>query len=581
MKKRGYLLLPMLLVVSLMLGACSSQQAPATEEGPVVLHWNWGTEPPTADPALATDTVSVDLDLNLFVGLTRFDPASGEILPWLAESWDISEDGLVYTFHLRDDFPWVKYNTTNAEIELIFDEQGNQRMVNAYDVEYGVKRTILPDTASNYAYVLYVIKNAQVVNNAEPGFTLEDVGVKALDAKTVEFTLEHPAGYFPAIAGMWVARPVPAWVIESASEKWTEPGTIVSNGPYVMTEWIHGSALDLKKNPFYPEADSVQIDEVHGVMIVEDSTAFAMYENGELDTTSVPLSEIERVKADPVLSEEYVNAPSICTYFYGFTNNKPPFDDVRVRKAFAMSVDKVSLIENVTKGGQIPAGSFAVPEVIFGAPKAGEVGLPYDPQAAKDLLQAYLDEKGLSGEDLDLTLLYNTSEGHARIAEAIQQMWADNLGVSVQLENMEWKVLLNQIQNTTPLEEMPHIWRNGWCADYPDENNWVYEVFHATAGANELRRGCLDPTCTEVELQEFDLLTKQAQGESDPEKRKQLYFQAEKLLAEEEAAYLPIYYYTVVAVDKPYLDRFHDRLSGNAFWLWTINWEAKQAALGE
>jgi oligopeptide transport system substrate-binding protein len=580
MKKRGYLLLSLLLAASLILGACSSQQATETEEGPVVLHWNWGTEPPTADPALATDTVSVDLDMNLFVGLTRFDPASREILPWLAESWGISEDGLVYTFRLRGDVPWVKYNTANAEIELIYDDQGKQRMVNAYDVEYGVKRTLLPDTGSNYAYVLYIIKNAEAVNNAEPGLTLDDVGVKALDARTVEFTLEHPAGYFPAIAGMWVARPVPAWVIVSAGEKWTEPGTIVSNGPYVMTEWIHGSALDLKKNPFYPQADSVQIEEVHGVMIVEESTAFAMYENGELDTTAVPLSEIERVKADPVLSEEYVNAPSICTYYYGFTNNKAPFDDVRVRKAFSMSVDKLELIENVTKGGQIPAGHFAVPEIIFGAPEAGEVGLPFDPQVAKASLQEYLDEKGLRAQDLKLTLLYNTSEAHAHIAEAIQQMWLEHLGVQVTLENMEFKVMLNTLQNTTPLEDMPHIWRMGWCADYPDENNWVYEVFHATAGANELRRGCLDPNCSEIELQEFDQLVEQAQRESDPDVRKELYFQAEKLLSEVEVAYLPIYFYTVVAVDKPYLDRYHDRLSGNAFWLWSIDWEAKVSARG-
>jgi oligopeptide transport system substrate-binding protein len=464
---------------------------------------------------------------------------------------------------------------------LVYDEDGKQRFVNAYDIEYGAKRTIDPVTASNYAYVLYVIENAQAVNSAEEGVTLDDVGVKALDDWTVEFTLESPAGYFPAIAGMWVSRPMPQWVIEAAGDKWTEPGTIVTNGPYVMSEWVHGSSLTLKKNPLHPDADSVQIDEIFGVMIVNESIEFAMYEANELDTAGVPLPEMDRVKVDPILSKEYVNAPSICTYYYGFTNNKAPFDDVRVRKAFSMSVDKQSLVDNVTKGGQIPAGHFAVPGVIFGAPEVGSVGLPYDPIAAKALLQEYLDEKGLAAENLKIEFLFNTGEGHANIAASLQQMWKDNLGIEVKLSNMEWRVLLNHVQNSTPLAEMPHIFRQGWCADYPDENNWVYEVMHATASANELRRGCLDDVCEEVELQEFDLIIEQAKVESDPEVRVELYFQAEKILSEVEVAYLPLYFYTVNAVDKPYLTRYHDRLSGNNFWTWTLDWEAKKAALGQ
>lgn len=577
MKRKLYYALAFLLVASMFVGACAGA-APEEAEEKVVLDWNWGTEPPTGDPSLATDTTSVDLIANIFVGLTRFDPDTGEVIPWLAESWDVSDDGLSYTFNLRDDIPWVFYDNGSAEVQLVYDEAGNQRFVNAYDVEYGVKRTINPDTASDYAYVLYIIEGAQAVNTGEEGVTMDDVGVKALDATTVEFTLTTPAGFFPAVAGMWVARPMPQWVIDAAGEKWTEPGTVVTNGPYVMTEWIHGSQLNLAKSPYYPEADEVQIDEVHGVMIVEASTAFAMYENGELDTTGVPLEDMERVKADPVLSEEYVNAPDTCTYYYGFTNNKPPFDDVRVRKAFSMSVDKQALVDNVLKGGQIPAGHFGVPGLIFGAPDAGEVGLSYDPEAAKGFLQEYLDEKGMTVGDLDITLMHNTSEGHAKIAAAIQQMWKDNLGVEVSVENQEWGVYLDTIKNSTPLEDMPHVWRLGWCADYPDENNWVYEVFNAEAGANRLRRGCVDDVCTEVELSEFDRITEQAKVEQDPAMREELYFQAEKLLSEEEVAYLPIYFYTINNVTKPYLDRYYAPLGGNQFWLWEIDMEAKSAA---
>ena len=614
--KKFYILISLLVLAGMVLAACGGQQAPQTvvvtkiveQAGekvvvtqvveviptpppePVVLDINWGTEPPTADPALATDTTSVAVTGQMFMGLTKFDPKTGEVTPWLAESWEVSDDGTVFTFHLRKDIPWVKYNTATGEVELVTDDNGNPRYVNAHDVEYAVKRTLDPATASDYAYVLYIIKNAQAFNEGAEGVTADDVGVKALDDWTVQFTLESPAAFFPAIVGMWVASPVPQWVIEAAGDKWTEPGTIVTNGPYVMTEWVHGSELNMKRNPYWPlwEANGGpvkgNIDEIHGVMITEESTAFALYENNELDTTGVPLGEIDRVKSDPVLSKEYVNQPELCTYYYGFTNNKPPFDDVRVRKAFIMAVDKQALVDNVLKGGQIPADHFAPPG-IFGAPEPGAFAdeMPFDPEKARALLQEYLDEKGMTLDDfnaLGITLMHNTSEGHAKIAAAIQQMWKDNLGVEVKVENQEWKVYLDTIKKTTPLEDMPHIWRLGWCADYPDENNWVYEVFNNQAGANRLRRGCLDETCTEVKPLRFDELTEQAKVEQDPEKRKELYYEAEHELAVVEAAYLPLYFYVRNTVTKPWLQRDYPPLGAPNYWDWVIDWEAKKAARG-
>jgi oligopeptide transport system substrate-binding protein len=518
---------------------------------------------------LATDTTSVDLDGQLFMGLTNF-AIDGTVIPWLATDWSVSDDGLTWTFNMRSDIPWVAYNTGTAEVDLVYDADGNQRFVNAHDVEYATKRTIDPETASDYAYVLYIIKGAQDVNTGVEGVTVDDIGVEAIDDTTVAFTLESPAGFFPAIAGMWVIAPVPQWTIEAAGDKWTEPGTMVSNGPYVMTEWIHGSELNLAKNPYWPEADTVDIDEIHGVMVTEASTSFAMYENGELHTTGVPMADIDRVKADPVLSAEYYQAPYPCTYYYGMVNNKAPFDDVRVRKAFSMTVDKQSLVDNVTKGGQLPAGFFAPPG-IFGRPDDDSgIGLAYDPAAANVLLDEYLTEKGITREDLDVTLMHNTSEGHQSIAAAIQQMWLDNLDVEVSISNQEWGVYLDTIGNDTPLEEMPHIFRLGWCADYPDENNWVYEVFNADAGANRLRRGCVDDVCAEVVLQEFDNITEQAKAEQDPDVRKQLYIQAETLLSEVEAAYIPIYFYTTVTVTKPELTRDFAGVGHNHWYWWSL-----------
>jgi oligopeptide transport system substrate-binding protein len=553
------------------------------EEKPVTLHINLGSEPPQLDPALSTDTTSVAVDEELFLGLTDFDVVTSEVIPELATEWENSEDGLTWTFHMRDDVPWVQYNPATGEVVVMTDDEGNPRMVNAHDVEYGVKRTLDPATASDYAYVLYIIKGAIPVNSGEET-DLDTIGVEALDDYTVAFTLEQPAGYFPSIAGMWVARPVYQPVIEEYGARWVEPGIVVTNGPYLLEEWAHFDHMVLVKNPEYYGADDVQIERIEAVMIVEASTAFAMYENNELDTVGVPLPEMDRVKADPVLGEELYIAPDVCTYYYGFTNNKAPFDDPLVRRAFSAAIDRQSLADNVLKGGQLPANTFA-PAGIFGA-------VPQDPDIAPwaldyelgaQMAQEFLAEAGYpNGEGFPtVTLMHNTSEGHAAIAEAIQAMWRNTLNVEVEVTNQEWGVYLETLQNTTPLEDMPEIWRMGWCADYADENNWVHEVFNNQEGANRLRRGCVDDVCTEVEPLEFDNLTKQAGMEQDPAVRAELYKQAEYLLSDEEAAYAPIYYYTTVQVTKPYLTRFYPPLGGPHWSLWTLDWEAKQAATGD
>jgi oligopeptide transport system substrate-binding protein len=561
------------------------EKTPEPETKPVTLNFNLGTEPPSLDPSLSTDTTSIDVVSNIFVGLTVFDPVTAEVSPYLATEWEAGTDAdgfQTWTFHLRQDIPWVNYNPVTGETTQVVDADGNPRFVNANDVVYGVKRTLDPATGSGYSYVLYTIKNAVPVNSGDEGYTIDDLGVVALDDWTVQFTLESPAGFFPAIAGMWVCKPMPQWTIDEWGEKWTEAGLIVTNGPYALETWIHGGEMVLVKNPMWIAADTVQIERVEMLMIVEASTAFALYENNELDTTGVPLPEMDRVKADPVLSAEYFQAPYPCTYYYGFTNNKPPFDDVRVRRAFSQAIDRQSLIDNVLKGGQVAATSFAPPGM-FGAPEPGTVGLGYDPVAAKASLDEYLAEKGMTIEDfnaLGITLMHNTSEGHARIAAAIQQMWKDVLGAEVQVENQEWAVYLATIEKDTPLADEPHIWRLGWCADYPDENNWVHEVFNATAGANDLRRNCSDDICTEVTNSTFDELTYQAQAEQDPAVRAELYREAERILAEDECAYAPIYHYTTVSVTKPWLIRHYPPLGGVDFYNWTIDWEAKLAATG-
>ena len=553
---------------------------PVPSEKPVTLNMNLGTEPPQVDPALSTDTTSVFVDEQLFLGLTDFDDETSEVIPELATEWDVSDDGLVWTFKMRDDVPWVRYDPATGETTVMTDDEGNPDMVDAHEVEYAVKRTLDPATGSDYAYVLYIIEGAIAVNTGEEE-DLDTVGVEAVDDYTVAFTLRQPAGYFPGIASMWVARPVYKPVVAEYGARWVEPGIIVTNGPYLMESWTHFDSMTFVKNPEFYNADSTQIERIEAVMINEASTSFAMYENNELDTGGVPLEEMDRVKADPMLGEELTIFPDVCTYYYGFTNNKPPFDDVLVRKAFSAAIDRVSLVENVTKGGQLPANTFA-PLGIFGAVPQDPDIAPWalDPELGKEQAKAFLAEAGYpDGEGFPVvTLMHNTSEGHRAIAEAIQAMWRDTLGVEVEVVNQEWGVYLDTLDKGTPLADMPQVWRMGWCADYADQNNWLHEVFNNTEGANRLRRGCLDDTCTEIEELEFDALTKAAGAEQDPAKRLELYKQAEKLLSEGEAAYAPIYYYTTVNLSKPWLNRTFQLIAGDHIDKWTIDWAAKEVA---
>ena len=289
------------------------------------------------------------------------------------------------------------------------------------------------------------------------------------------------------ISGLWVARPQPKWVIEgdcdggveARGERWTEPGFFQSYGPYTMTEWIHDSSIVLVKNPFWPGTDNIpqaKIDEVHFAML--DDTA-AAWPNTRLATwTSSAKSRWPKSTASrPIraLSKELSSTPTCAPTTTASTPQAPVVDDVRVRRALSMAIDRQSLIDNVTKGGQEPAQWFARP---------GLAGAPTMEDSSRSGRQVRCDgcqgsncspiwmRQGMTADQLDLTLMYNTSSGHQAIAEAIQQMWKDNLGVNVKVVNQEWKVYLD----TTKSKDTPQIFRMGWCLDYPDANNFDREV---------------------------------------------------------------------------------------------------------
>jgi oligopeptide transport system substrate-binding protein len=482
---------------------------------PPTLNINLGGEPLTLDPALATDTTSNTVIEQLFIGLTDQDDATAEIRPELATHWDVSSDGKTYTFTLRGDAVWSDGNPITAQ-----------------DVRYGILRTLDPATKSDYAAILYPIKNAEQYNNG----TVTDpaqVGVAAPDNTHLQIVLAYPTSAILGILSHWVARPMPKQAIDAHGSDWTQPANIVTSGAYRLTEWAHGDHILLDKNPSYFDAANVQITQVK-MWMVDEATAWGMYLNGGLDTVAVPVG----TSLTPVLRQELFLAPGACTYYYGFSIAQPPFDKSLVRKAFIAATDRQGLVSSVTGGIQRPALTFAPPGVFGHVDGAAEgVGIPYNPTQARQWLAAagYPNGQGLPS----ITLWFNTSAGQQAIAEYIRDSWFAALGVEVTLSDMAWSDYLQEYRKGNF-----QVWRMSWCADYLDAYNFLRDAVDNSSGGyggwnNSTYEGLLD----------------QAARTADPDTRKALYKQAEEILVETDAVMLPLYFPASAIATKPYLER--------------------------
>jgi dipeptide transport system substrate-binding protein len=514
MKKRWMLLMGLLLV--LVLSACTANQTseePKPEAGgdegteteeEKILYLNNGKEPTSFDPAIGFDAVSWNSLNNIMEGLTRLSE-NHEPEPAAAESWDISEDGKTYTFHLREGAKW-----------------SNGDDVTAGDFVYSWKRMLDPKTGSGAAFLAYFIEGGEAFNNGTG--TADDVAVKAVNEKTLEVTLTSPQAYFLSVITNPNFFPINEQVATENDQWFTEAETFVGNGPFTLEEWEHDSHFIMAKNEEYWDADAVKLDKVHWAMVDDTNTEYQMFQNGELDVTEIPADLSEQLLKD----ERLVVTDQAGTYFYRFNVTMEPFQNKKIRQAFALAVDQKLIVDYVTKNQEKEAYGFV--SYGFKDPSGkdfretnGEL-IKTDVEEAKQLLAEGMKEEDYS-ELPEVTLTYSTSDTHKIIAEALQQMFKDNLGVDVKLANMESNVF------TTDQKALKfQLSRSSFIADYADPINFL-ENF--TTGLSMNRTGWSNT--------EYDKLINDAKNEADEEKRFEMMYEAEKLLLE-EAPIFPIHF---------------------------------------
>lgn len=498
-------------------------EKPADESGEKILRTNNSSEPASLDPALARGTHESWTLQHAFTGLMDYDE-NGELHPAMAESYDVSEDGLSYTFHLRDGIKW-----------------SNGDPVTAGDFEFAWKRVVDPDLGSDYAYQIsdYVVGAEEYLNGKG---SKDDIGVKALDDKTLEVHLKKPSPYFVGLTAFYTLYPVNQAVVEANPDWAKDPSNVefVSNGAFKITGWEHNQKLTLRKNDQWYRADEVKLDGIDLDMIEEQNTQYTKYQGGEYDfITNPPTAVVDKLlkENDPELKI----GGDVGTYYYQFNNKEKPFDNAKVRNALSMAIDRKAIVENITKGGQIPAEGM----VPFGfldengkefRERNGNL-IKEDVEAAKALLEEGLAEEGMKPEDLNGTvILYNTNEAHKNIAQAIQQMWKQAFGIDFQLENAEFKIVLER-----RLEGDYQIARAGWIGDYLDPNTML-DIMMTNNGNNDAFYS--NP--------EYDKLLEEAGNSADNEFRFEKMAEAEKILMEDMGV-APIYFYTQPYLQKPYV----------------------------
>lgn len=527
MKKKLFVLASLFLAFSFVLTGCSPK-APTTD-APKILRTNNSSEPGSLDPALAQGTHESWVLQHTFEGLMSY-AEDGSIVPGAAESYTLADDKVTYTFKLRDGMKW-----------------SNGDPVTANDFEFAWKRALAPETAADYAYQLYYLKGGEAYNSGAG--TADEVGVKALDDKTLEVVLETPTGYFMELTAFYTYYPVDKKVVEANPDWAKDASTHVSNGAFKLKAWEHSAKIVLEKNADWHDADKVKLDGIEFAILDDENTAWQKYEGGEFDfLATVPAAVTAKLTADK--SKELVIGGQVGTYYYNFNSTIKPFDNVKVRTGLSLAIDRETITSKITQGGQIPAEG-VVPFGMLDENKKdyrdalGNL-VKEDAAAAKTMFLEGLAEAGMTLEQFNaenFTILYNTSEAHQKIAQAVQEMWRTALGVDVKLENVDFQVKLDREKAGDYA-----ISRAGWIGDYMDPMTFV-DLWYSTSSFNDAKFINAD----------YDKFIDTAKSSVDPAVRFEAMRNAEKLLMENMPV-APVYFYTQPYVQKSYVSGIYKPL---------------------
>lgn len=522
LRPASVLLVLALALTSLLFNACSKAPTPKT------LQFGNGAEPQDLDPHTTTGIPELFITSSLFEGLTTKHPSGTGIAPGAAERWEISDDGLVWTFFLRPNARWSDGTPVVAE-----------------DFVRSYQRILSPALAAENAYKLYPLVGAEEFHKG----TLTDfaqTGVSAPSPHTLILRLKHPV---PALledlrSSYWF--PVPLHVLEKhgptdrRGSAWTRPGNFVGNGPFALKRWLPGQAITVERSPTYWNAANVKLNAIVFHAVDDLKAEERMFRAGQLDVTgTLPTDKIETYRGRPELRID----PYYGTYFYRVNLDRPPLDDVRVRRALALVIDREAIVTRILRAGQMPALHFTPP---YGGFTPSSVLNPDAVEARRLLAEAgYPGGKGLRR----LELLYNSSEAHKSIAEAIQQMWRTELGVDVALRNEEWKVYLD----TTNAQNYD-LARAGWVGDFADPHDHL-NLLSSDGGNN--RTGYANP--------EYDALLQTALHTADASARLDLYRQLDAMLTR-DLPIIPIYFYKRVYLLHPRVLNWPPEILGIPGW---------------
>ncbi len=499
-------------VQTALVGGASGQELATVQ----ILRRGNGTEPETLDPHRAEGVTAANVLRDLFEGLVTEAP-DGTLIPGAAESWTLSDDGLVYTFKLQGNGRW-----------------SNGDPVTADDFVYGLRRSADPATLSEYSAILYPIENAaEVVAGTLPS---ERLGVRAVDAQTLEIRLHSPTPYLLGLLTHASTYPVHRQSVEQHGARFARPGMLVSNGPFRLGEWVVQSHIRLLRNPQYRDDAHTTLNEVWYYPVENAEAELNRYRAGELDLTeTVPARQIPWLRQN--LPDELHIAPYLGSYVFGFNTTQPPFRDApKLRKALALALDREILTSKISGAGELPAYSW-VPPVSGYTQQLPDWAQWTQAERNAEAQRLYAEAGYSASRPLRMQLLYNTESNHRRLAVAMAAMWREVLGVETELLNQEWQVFLQTRRSRLDTQ----LFRYGWIGDYNDPYTFA-EILESKHGLNDM--GYSNPR--------YDALLAAAAREADPQQRMDMLAEAERVMLE-DMPIVPLYFYVSKKMVKPWV----------------------------